>query len=141
MTAETITRADEIRRYVELDALSRLVRETLGEYGEPSRLAEYGGNTGTRPSFRSVSWEAVQAATEPQDLANGELTATAAHSALWEYDVDDYEASPEWQRAQTRSSLLAASLFTWLASNEGREFCLRAALRCHEGVDRGLTHA
>lgn len=94
MTADTITRADEIGRYIQLDSLEMVLHGVALEvlYEEDFMLAEL------------------------VELLNRLFPSES-----------EYEETVEWQLVQAESCALTARLFGWLASDEGRAYCVRRA--------------
>jgi hypothetical protein len=95
----TPTRADEVRRYVELDALGLTLGNIAVEILDSSdyTVSDYDGSS-------------------------GELL-----DRLFPSD-SEYEGTLEWKLAQAESCALTARIFVFLASDEGRAFCSRHAM-------------
>ncbi|HZS25359.1 MAG TPA: hypothetical protein VFA30_10285 [Gaiellaceae bacterium] len=111
MAADTITQADELEQYTELDALGVFLSSLVCEVNDAAHGVA---------SF-NVSWDGLDVV----DPRNGK-SGSDLYAALFPSDGADETA--EWRFAAARSDTLVARLYGWLASAEGRAFCERQAL-------------
>jgi hypothetical protein len=117
-TTTTRTRADDLRTFVELNALDAFLGRLLpfvcgSDLAEPDR---------DRPPVEMFSDQGCDA------YCVGVIAGPTSHELegqLWDIDTstDDYENYPEWNQTNNQGTLLAGRLFYWLASDEGRVAC------------------
>lgn len=112
-------RADQVRRFIELDGLETFLKQLLYAADEDDRL------------LSAISWDGLAVRESgPMRKTCGELL-----DVLWPSDQDTETA--EFNVAYAQSGMLTASVFQWLTTSEGQAFCQREAQRQLD-VARGL---
>jgi hypothetical protein len=120
MAADTRTRDKDLQLWVELDAVSIFLANLLSE-----------------------AWEGEFLEVDPDTIAVGDFLKGSlqdVNDGLWRSE-DDYEGFAEWKRASARSSVLAARIFAYLTTVDGREACQTFAERHLQVAERMLREA
>lgn len=111
MAADTMTREDELRQFVELDALGLFLVNLVSTIADGKLL-------------RTISWDSLDVV----DHSSGN-TGNALCGRLFpgERDLDE---QPDFNLAAAKSATLRAEILAWLASDEGRNYCISEAADC-----------
>lgn len=123
----TRTRADDVRRFVELEGLSTLVADLAAGFGV--------GDESHSDALREVMWDTLMVT---DGTTNGELHELVER--LWPEGQDE---TAEKQIALAEAHALEAQMFAWLGTDEARaEFAglaRDAARRAEERGQRGAV--
>jgi hypothetical protein len=115
MAAETRTRANEVRRYVELDALSDVAKS----------IVEYVASDEDAAVLREIDWSTMTV-----DDGSNFPQVCALPDQLWGDDygtTEDWEVPADWNLASAEAQALQALIFTVLASDGARDEFQRLA--------------
>jgi hypothetical protein len=124
--ATTRTRADDVRRYVQLDALSDVL----------CCLAEYlGGGEPEDSMLGSMPWDTLMVDDGSTDGDLGELGVR-----LWPDGIDEREGTLDWNLVQAESHALAARMFALLTTDGARAALARYASQVAADVEGDVRH-